>query len=183
MRRPLRPRSARAAGFTLLEVMVALGVLAIGATAAFGLLVAAASTGRRAEHEVQAALIAENAFNDLQRDMVSVQLDALDDLPLAGSPEAPLPDPTLRPAAETRYLLHHSRPEQYPAWMRAFPGYSLDVTITPLEGPVPDQAWQYLVEVDVRWSERGKRRGTTFATILLRGFTHLENPAPPPPTR
>lgn len=149
--------------FTLLEVMVALGVFAIGASAALALLVAAASAGRRAEHETQAAILAEaevsDLASDLLRDLDLTRLDAAE----GGS-------------GGTRWVFR-DRPS------KAYPDYVYDVAITPLDCPAPDETWAFLVEVEVRWTERGKGRSRQFSTILLKGLTHLDNPRPTPPAR
>ncbi len=167
-------RFRRGRGFSLLEVIVALGVLAIGATAAFALLVAAAAAGRRAEHNVNAALIAETILNDVQGELTeNFRLDdhesAADAAPIPG--QRPDPD-RAAPAADTRYL---ARNEAWPA----YPGYTYDIAVTPLPGPVPDEPWQYLVQVEVRWSNRGKRRSAVFSTVLLKTISHMDNPIPP----
>ena len=158
------------AGFTLLEIMVALGVFAIGASAALALLVAAASAGRRAEHETNAALIAESEIADLQADL-------LRDVDLSGLRQADPQDPAAPAPAganpATRWVFQD---RDSPAW----PGYRYDVAITPLECPAPDQTWAWLVEVDVRWTERGRGRSKQFQTVLLRGLTHRDNPRPTP---
>src|SRR5690606_11244115 len=152
---------SRRAGFTLLEIIVAMGVLAIGATAAFALLVAAASAGRRAEHQVNAALLADTVIDDLKADL-TFDLD-LTDLPLAAEVIAqrqargdlPADAPTA-PNPETRYVdVDAVRPD--------YPDYKYDLAITPIEGPVPDQPWEFLVEVDVRWSDQGQRRNALFS--------------------
>lgn len=169
-------KRSRRAGFTLLEIMVALGVLAIGASAAFALLVAAASAGRRAEHQVNAALLADTVIDDLKAD-VTFDLD-LSDLPLATDVLAeqqqngPLPaDAPTAPNAETRYVRRDAVSPSYP-------DYKYDVAITPIPGPVPDQPWEFLVEVEVRWSDQGQRRNALFSAVLVRTVTHLDNPQP-----
>jgi prepilin-type N-terminal cleavage/methylation domain-containing protein len=164
-------RSGSRAGFTLLEIIVALGVLAIGATAAFSLLIAGASAARRAEHEVDAALLAETMLNDVRADP-SLNLD-LDALPTAQSltdQDARIPPPV---NPETRYVVHD---EVDPRW----PDYHYDVAITPLDGPIPKEAWSFLVEVAVRWSDRGKTQDWRLATVMVRGLTQTQNPRPSP---
>lgn len=170
--------------FTLLEVIVAMGVLAIGATAAFGLLVAATAAGKRAEHHVNAALLAELLFNDLHGypldDAALADLEPVSSAEDAGSPapagtaengaEAPLPG--IAAVGPTRYLARDLERSDYP-------GYTCDVLITPLEGPGGGEAWHFLVEVEVRWSERGQRRGAAFAKVALRNASFKDRLAPP----
>lgn len=177
MRRPrtTTPRRRARAGFTLLEIIVALGVLAVGATAAFSLLVAGAASGRRAEHEVNAALLAETVLDDVRADL-TLDLD-LTDYPSAASPDpdtGAAPPPGVNP--ETRWLARR-------ATRTGFEDYTYDLAITPLAGPVPETPWQFLVEVDVRWSDQGQRRGAEYATILLRNTAARELPQPDPTRR
>src|SRR5581483_3392990 len=55
-----------------------------------------------------------------------------------------------------------------------FPDYKYDVAITPVGGP-PDDPWEFLVEVIVKWTERGQKRDGVYQTILLKKLTHLDN--------
>lgn len=176
-----RRRTGRA-GFTLLEIIVALGVLAIGATAAFALLVAAASAGRRAEHQVNSALIADLVIDDLKSD-VSFDMD-LSDYPLASevlaerqaAGQLPAGAPTTAPNPLTRFV-------ERDTVLPSYPDYKVDVAITPIPGPVADQPWQFLVEVEVRWADQGQRRSSQFGVILTRTVAHIENPQPTPGRR
>lgn len=163
---PLRRRR----GFSLLEVIVALGVLAIGATAAFALLVAAAAAGRRAEHQVNASLLAESELNRVNLDPTI----PLTDYPLA-SDTAQLPSEDLAPGQrvgnnqadglETRYLVRDG------SWSK-YPGYTYDIAITPLAGPIPNQPWEFLVELEVRWAQKGRRRSARYATVRVLTLTY-----------
>lgn len=155
--------------FSLLEVIVALGVLAIGATAAFALLVAAAAAGRRAEHQVNASLLAESELN-------AVRLDPsipLSDYQLASEAEAvpgePVPPGQLVGAQaaglETRFLVRDG------AWSK-YPGYRYDIAITPLPGPVPNEPWEFLVELEVRWAQKGRRRSARYSTVRALSLTY-----------
>lgn len=169
--------------FTLLEVIVAMGVLAIGATAAFGLLVAATAAGKRAEHHVNAALLAETLLNDLH--MYPLDETSLDELEAVdGGDDRADPAPAGAPWAgggaaaaggaavgPTRYLARDLERSDYP-------GYTCDVLITPLEGPDGGEAWHFLVEVEVRWSERGQRRGAVFTKVMLRSAAFADRLAP-----
>lgn len=161
MRRRLL-RDARA--FTLLEVIVALGIFAIGATAAFALLVAGAASGRRAEHRVNAALLAEQVFSDIQCEQLAHEAFDLAEIP----PAAELPDGA---NPDTVYVLHD-------ATIASFPDYRYDVAITPAAGPDPSRVWLYLVEVDVRWSEKGRGQEAHFASLLRKGTTAADRPLP-----
>ena len=89
--------------FTLLEIMISIGILAIGMSAAMGLFTAAAASGRRAEQAVQAAHIADFVFADVESQLtMSFDLTALEALTaeqaeelgveLPAVPESPLDD-------------------------------------------------------------------------------------------
>jgi prepilin-type N-terminal cleavage/methylation domain-containing protein len=168
MKSPLRTLRYRSA-FSLLEVIVALGVLAIGATAAFALLVAAAAAGRRAEHQVNASLLAESELNRVNLDPTI----PLTDYPLASEVEA-LPGEAVPPGQrlgtqpdglETRYLVRDGK------WSK-YPGYTYDIAITPLAGPVPNQPWEFLVELEVRWAQKGRRRSARYSTVRILTLTY-----------
>lgn len=167
----------RQAGFTLLEVIVALGVLAVGATAAFALLVAGAASGRRAEHEVNAALLAETVIDDL-RDDVTIDLD-LSDYPRVGALDPNDPATVANPPPQganpdARYLARNE------TWS-AYPDYRYDLALTALPDPTapPDGPWRFLAEVEVRWSDQGQRRSAVYATVLVKGVTGRQLPQPP----
>lgn len=168
-------RIRRRAEFSLLEIIVALGVLAIGATAAFALLVAAAAAGRRAEHQVNASLLAETLLNDaqalLEEGGVNLQdlSKAADADPVPGGPTPTVP--TQQEGLETRFLERNAQTKSYP-------GYKFDIAVTPLESPEAGKTWHYLIEVEVRWSEKGKRRSAVFQTVRLKTLNHRSNPQP-----
>lgn len=168
----------RTRGFTLLEVIVALGVLAIGATAALGLLVAGATAGRRAERHVDAALLAESLISDVR----GYPLDraALDELePWSPREQDPLAEPApgadagAAPPAETRFLARDLERADYP-------GYLADVLVTPLASPAGGEVWHLLIEVEVRWSERGQDRSAIFSKVVLRTATAADRFAQQP---
>jgi hypothetical protein len=64
------------------------------------------------------------------------------------------------------------------AKLDAYPDYKYDVSITPIGGP-PDDPWEFLVEVVVRWTEKGQAHDGLYRTILLKRLTHLDNEPPP----
>ncbi len=214
----------RQAGFTLLETIIAMGILAIGATTALALLVSATATGRHAEHLVNSAIIADSAFTDIEAELnggfglkklevlevatadpargVSLGDGPIRAAPLVdpraagsnagmpaggGAPPLPQPKDPKKPAtvngpprayaedpfakAKTYYWKKDAKSEFYP-------DYKYDVAITPVGGP-PDEPWEFLVEVVVRWTEKGQKRDGLYQTILLKKITHLDNEPPP----
>jgi len=215
-----------ASGFTLLETIIAMGVLAIGATTALALLVSATAMGRHAEHQVNAALIADSAFTDIEAELNGgfspKKLEVLEaapggarsaatgDGPLRAAPPvdprwsgdqgggggAPAPTsatPAPAPRGAKNAAGSNGPPRAFAEdpfagaktywWKKgatsdAFPDYKYDVAITPVGGP-PDDPWEFLVEVVVRWTERGQKRDGLYQTILLKKVGHLDNEPPP----
>jgi prepilin-type N-terminal cleavage/methylation domain-containing protein len=146
--------SRRRAGFTLVEVLVALGIMAIGITAVIGVFTMATTTHKRAIDATSAALIAQSAVAEL-RGALTVRFDAAA-LPVAGgggaAPDAPAP------------VLAWRRGAHDPS----FPGYSYDVLLTPLDAKKPSDADVFHVEVRVKWLATGQQRGETFHTVATR---------------
>ncbi|MEZ6183865.1 MAG: prepilin-type N-terminal cleavage/methylation domain-containing protein [Planctomycetota bacterium] len=150
-------------GFTLLEVMIALGIFAVGATAAFAVLVAAASAERRASHQIHAALIADAVFSEVQGDLAPGL--TLQDLVDKAGPDGG------QSQGSTVWVI---RDRQH----AVYPDYRYDVALTPVPCQDPDAAWTWLVEVDVRWSDRGQGRTANFKTVLVSQLTYFDNPEP-----
>lgn len=89
----LRPRSG---GFTLIEMMVAMGILVVGVTSVLGLLAFGAALQRTAERRSEVALAAEQVIADL-RESFSLQQDGSVAGPAPGASEHPIPGhPNLR---------------------------------------------------------------------------------------
>jgi len=201
----------RRAGFTLLETIIAMGILAIGATAALALLVSATATGRHAEHLVDSSLLADSVFTDVEAELNGgfgpKTLEALEvassatrasgvgDGPLRATPpydsqsdggggSATPPPSKNAPSAYSGPPRAYSEDPFANAktywWKKdgvspSYPDYKYDVAITPIGGP-PDDPWEFLVEVQVRWTERGEKRDGLYQTILLKKLGHLDNP-------
>jgi len=72
---PVRKREA-ASGFTLLEVVIALGILAFGLLGLAALQIQALGQGREGRHVSRAAAVAQDRMEDLQRlDFNSADMD------------------------------------------------------------------------------------------------------------
>ena len=151
----------RQSGFTLLEILIALGVLAVGITAVLGLLAAAISSGKRAQDQLNSALLAESIIADVEHDLdLSFDHSELDSLDSGDS------DPF-----RTRVLVAEQESSTYP-------GYRFRALITPLSGP-QDMPDEFLLEVRVGWSERGQWREITYPAVVLRHESSRDRPAPP----
>ncbi|MCU0676634.1 MAG: prepilin-type N-terminal cleavage/methylation domain-containing protein [Myxococcota bacterium] len=74
-----RRRLATTSGFTLMEVMVAVGILALGLTAIFSSQGQAIKVGTRAQHMNIAALMARCKMSELEEQVLKEGLPAIDD--------------------------------------------------------------------------------------------------------
>jgi prepilin-type N-terminal cleavage/methylation domain-containing protein len=138
----------RESGFTLVEVLIALAIMAVGVTAVIGVFLMATATHKRAVDETTSALFAETALAEV-RGGLTASFDARR-LPVA----APGPPPVL-------------------VWKKGgrdpvYPGYACDVYVTPIDDPDPDAADAFHVEVHVRFLASGKERESVFRTVMVR---------------
>jgi general secretion pathway protein I len=74
-----RRRFESTRGFTLMEVMVAVGILALGLTAIFSSQGQAIKVGTRAQHMNIAALMARCKMSELEEQVMKEGLPAVDD--------------------------------------------------------------------------------------------------------
>ena len=80
------------AGFTLVEMMVALGILVMGLTSLIGLFTAAVSTRYSAELRSRAAAVAEEVLRDIQENVLArddgqeAEIPSLGPQPVEGMP-------------------------------------------------------------------------------------------------
>lgn len=140
-------RRDRAAGFSLLEILIAMMILAIGAASVLSLFAAAASTHRRALDRTQAALIAERVLAEARARYAGDQT-----------------------ASSLSAELRRDLPER-------FGEYGWDVFLwRPAtgrgDGGEGDAEWdpdELLVRVSVSWRRSGRGRAESFWTILLPG--------------
>lgn len=189
-----RPR--RLSGFTLLEIMIALGIMAIGLSAALGLFTAAAASGRRAELYVDSSHVADAVIAEVETvltldfDFGSLPLVTAQDLEAMGlepqqlgappADDGALGDPDLdeedgapeaNRAGEVEGFRFIVKEEALPG----FDDYKVWVVLSALpEEPDPPNA--FFCEVFVRWSFKGKRRGAQFQTVLLRRLSRADLP-------
>lgn len=130
-------------GFTLIEVLVALGVMTFGLTVLLGAMSFAVGTRRGAEMRARAASLAESVMHDVEQRLL---------------PEHPVPpdweDPkelAIAPAAAVGV------PDQ------AGMTYSIQYSTA---GEQPDLV---LVTVRVQWRDDGEEDGEVFTRVLPRG--------------
>jgi hypothetical protein len=57
--------------------------------------------------------------------------------------------------------------------LSAYPDYKYDVALTPVGGP-PDDPWEFLIEVVVRWAEKGARRQVIYQSVFLKKLSYQD---------
>lgn len=140
MKRALHRDRPPRAGFTLVEVVLAMFVLLIGMTSILGLLSFGAALSRTAMLRSGAANAIEAVVTDLEETLFPLELDARGE----------------EVAGEPRDLVE-----------RAVPGVS-GLVYSTTSTPNPDNPLEYRVDVDMRWAVGGTTRSKRFTTLLLR---------------
>lgn len=138
-------RARRQSGFTLVEVVVALGLLLLGMTSILGLLSFGAALSRTAQLRNSAAAAAEAVVVDLEETLFPLVEDEHGKV-VVGEPRVvqnrPVPGhPDIR--------------------------YSAEAVPDPLDD-TPGGPLRYRVDVEIHWQTEGRRRSKTFTTLLLR---------------
>ena len=134
-----RQRSRTSGGFTLIEVMIAIGILAFGLLALTTMQIKAMHGGNRGRHASNAAAIAENKMEQLQQD-----------------PWASIPDTggfVADPAAQNNVQLDGASSNERT--------YNVSYQITDLEA-----TFTRAIDVTVSWTEEGgENRSITLSSI------------------
>lgn len=143
-RRRTEPRTA---GFTIVEIVVAMGILLIGMSAILGLLTFGATMTRAAAMRGSASTSVEALVADLEETLFPITRD-----PQTGDWSVGEP-----PQIEERAV-------------PGYPGlsYSAKAVPDPNELSAPDGPLRYLVTVEMRWTAGGRARSKSFQTLLLR---------------
>lgn len=143
--KPPVPHAGQSGGFTLIEILLALGILLIGLTGVLGLLTFGAAMSRAAALRRDAAAATEAVFADLEERMFPLVVE--DGLERVGEPI----DVGDRPVPGHPGLTYRARAEP-DLQLAAEVGYPLE----------------YKVEVEMTWTSGGRRRSRTFTTLLVR---------------
>lgn len=142
-----RGRLARRGGFTIVEVVLAMGLLLLGMTSILGLLSFGAALARGAALRTGAAAAAEAVAADLEETLFPLALD---------------------PVTGTRKVGEPHRVRE-----RAVPGHD-DLVYSALATPVPSASdgpggpTRYRVDIEVSWTNSGRTRNRSYTILLLR---------------
>ena len=130
--------AARAAGFTLVEMMVAIGILAFGITALIGVLTVGVATRRSSEQKARSVLLAEQVVHHLREQVFA----------------------TAPPAAGARPPLPTLEDKSLPG----FPGTTVSVEFT----ADPADPELVLAKIAIRWRDQGEVVAEEFQHLLVR---------------
>jgi prepilin-type N-terminal cleavage/methylation domain-containing protein len=136
VRTPARSR----AGFTLIEVLLAMALLLFGMASILGLLSFGAGLARTATLRGASADAIESVMTDLEERLFPLAKSAAGD-EVVGEPKERVDEP-----------------------VPGHPGLVYSTHCT----PNPENPLEYRVEVEIRWSVSGTTRTKTFTTLLLR---------------
>ena len=145
--------NARRAGFTIVEVVLAMGLLLLGMSAVLGLLTFGAALARTAALRTGAAAAAEAVVADLEETLFPLVVD-----PLTGD----------RSAGEPHEINGRDVP--------GHPGlvYSAHAKLVPAAEDGPPGPQRYRVDVEVSWTASGRRKAQVFSVLLLREVPFAE---------
>jgi prepilin-type N-terminal cleavage/methylation domain-containing protein len=142
--------TARRAGFSLLEVLIAMFVLSIGAASVLALFAAAASTHRRALDRTHAALVAERILAEIQgrytpgKSAEELREELVKELPAQVGDYA-WEAFVFHPAGESSPRRGRDESDRRAEW----------------------EEQELFARVLVRWKQSGQARAMTFQTVLL----------------
>lgn len=137
---------ARRAGFTLIEVMVAMAILVVGMTTILGLLSFGLALHRTSSERADASRAAEAVVAQLRRELFTPK-SLKDGLAPANPPEIVAE----RPVPGDEGLFYTAKLHEN-----------------------PKLAGEYFAEIEISWKEKGRRRFQSFRTILLQEIPFAE---------
>ncbi|MCP3916719.1 MAG: prepilin-type N-terminal cleavage/methylation domain-containing protein [bacterium] len=129
-------------GFTILEVMLAMGILVIGMTILLSLLTFGAALTRTAALRTTSSTVIESVVADLEESLFPLAEDGT--------------------VGEPRTITDRAVPSA--------PGVVYSAVATAhVEGPyLGEMPLEYKVDIEVKWGSRGVKRARSYETILLR---------------
>ena len=134
-------------GFTILEVLLAIGILALSITAVLFLFAMGMRSHRRALDRTRAAALAETVVSQLQTQLATLPPHDTD-------------------GSSLRLKVGDANPSDYNLTHPDFPGYYYNATLT----PVPPAGKYYRLVLTIRWGDPGAppeaKNSETFETVL-----------------
>lgn len=148
-------KAIRAGGFSLLEVIVALGIVTVGITAVLALFAAGVDVHKRAVDQINGSLAAQSIAAELEAKYTVARIDAW---------RREMSKKRKR-VSESDYLADiPAKDDKYPE-VPGFPGYVYGVKFTRLD----PEGNAVLAEISILWSKGGGRAITeVFQTVLLK---------------
>jgi hypothetical protein len=143
----------RQGGFTIVEVVLAMGLLLLGMSAVLGLLTFGAALARTAALRTGAAAAAEAVVADLEETLFPLAIDEETGERSAGEP-------------------HDFAGREVPG----HPGlvYSAHATAVPAEEAGVPGPQRFRVDVEISWTASGSRKAQVFSVLLLREVPFAE---------
>jgi hypothetical protein len=150
VKRTLVHRDSRA-GFTIVEVVVAMGLFLLGMSCVLGLLAFGAALTRTAALRNDGASAMEAVIADLDEQMFPMEVEGTS---VRAGPPADIADRTLP-----------GRPDVT---------YSAKATPDPSQKDYPGGALEYRVDVTVAWKSGGRTKSRQFTTLCVREIPFSE---------
>ncbi|MHC4779322.1 MAG: type IV pilus modification PilV family protein [Planctomycetota bacterium] len=139
-------------GFSLLEVLVALGIVTVGITAVLALFASGVDVHKQAVDQSNAALAAQSLASELEAKYTLAQIDAWKRRQARKGKKK---------ADERDYLRDIS--DQKPAEVPGFPGYRYGVRYTPMD----EDGNAVLARITIFWRKGGGRAVTEVIPLVL----------------
>jgi prepilin-type N-terminal cleavage/methylation domain-containing protein len=149
-------RRTATAGFSLLEVIVAIGIVTVGVTAVLALFAAGVDTHKRSIDQTNAALAAQGLASELEARFTVARIDAW---------KTKLLRQGRKKVDDREYLQDIPAPGKECPEIPGFPGYLYSVRFTPLD----PEANAVLARIEILWRKGGGKPATEeFPVVLLK---------------
>jgi len=149
------------AGFSLLEILVALSVMVVGMTSILVLFAVGVTTHKRSIDQMNGALAAETIVSELR---ARYTLYRIQHWKKTETRRQRKKKKGRRPLTDKSYLADVPGPGRDAPAVPNFPGYHYRVTYTRLD----DAGNAVLAEVVILWKKKGEAVSETYVTVLLK---------------
>ena len=147
-----RPGRENASGFSLLEVLVALGIVTVGVTAVLALFASGVDVHKQAVDQSNAALAAQSLASELEAKYTIARIDAWKRTQVRKGKKS---------VHDRDYLKDVS--EKKAVEIPGFPGYRYSVKFTPLD----EEGNAVLARLNIFWRKGGGRAVTEVIPLVL----------------